>query len=504
VSVRWLYRVAVGTPDAALDWTVHSDDPKPTSWGSGLLLDGLQVTRKLPDDGVWPCQPMPYTVSFQVGAATAAELASTIRRGQYVAYLVAQWNPDASAWVLAEYGIARITDVDVEARGGYAVATVTAIDPTTMLGEVVLGDEVWPIEAMQNRLNRIMGLVAEEAPEMPSTWDYYSSSDAPAASMNTGASERRPNAATALEIITGLLESWVVGGPVAGGGLDPRYGGYARYVLEAYNADALAAVIAALGLGGAVPFTDMLTVDAWRLNRHTVAPSTRPPAVLGDLGGNVWGVVMTPDGSTFTLSGDEVELPARWAQRIGGVPTTSVVVVPFSGYTAGDGKYILRWSLPQANIRPRVRKRVDAQIEFGVSDDGTYQSGIDAAYQLAFLLIPDTINPTETWGTDNLVWSAAVADGYVRWPFNLGAALTVTDVDPDSHPSGTSWIHGILDAYTIRITDGLPQVTFGTRPQLRDSISSARLTLANVPAGVTLAELDPTMTLEDTRLLRNP
>lgn len=498
MSTAWSYRLAVGTPGGTpLDWETTSEDPKPidytTGGVAGLVLDGATLTRRLPEAEPWPCQPDPAVLVFQVAGETATELAAQLVKGAPVAYRIGQWS---TSWVLADWFTGYITEVTLDARDGYTVANVTAVDWVASLAEVVIGAEVWPIESAQDRINRVIDLVYAQAPELMPTWDYAGPDDIPVLGNHVGLASRDVDARTALDVILEVLSCWVTGYTTT----EPySWGGYGRYQWVAYHADWSDDVTA--GWGGAGTFTNLLRLDGWRARSRTVADAQLPPAVFADTG-HGWGVVMSPTSDTPVLDAGAVELPVRWSQRIGDIPNVSVVVVNFAGYTAGQDKYTIRWQWPYAERKPRVKIKRDVPIEMSVAPDAVYMSGVDAGFKLAFLLIPDTTNPTNSWATDDLTWTPAHEDGYRQWPFSLGENLTVTDVDPDAHPATTPWVHGQLDGYTVKVTDGFPVVAFTTRPQLRDSIHPDVITLGDLPAGVTLAELDPALTLHDTRLLR--
>lgn len=498
MTTRWSYRLAVGELGAAVDWQTYSDDPAPADFTTGgqpgLLLEGLALSRSLPDDEPWPCQPNPETLTFQVAAETAAELSGQLPKGARVAYAMHQWNPAAGgSWVLAEWMTGYISDTELEARGDYTVATVTAMAHIAALGEVTIGDEPWPLEAAQTRINRVFGLVYAEAPELATGWDYEDLATTPVTGDHVGLAPTDVDNRTALAVILEALASWVIGGV----GVNPAEGRYSRFRLIPWHATWAADVAQ-----GAATFTNLLRLDGWRVRAHTVAPGDQPPALFGETAPNVWGVVMTPHADVPMVSADTVELPARWKQRIGDVPNVSAVTVVFTGYTAGNDMYTMRWKLPQAQRKPRVLIKRTVPLEFSVANDATYQSGVDATFKLAFLLIPDAIHPATSWGTDDLTWRASVEDGYRAWPWGLGRLITVYDVPPASHPAATPWLHNQQVAYTVKIIGGFPEVEFTTKAQLRDSIHADVLTLGGLPAGVTLAELDPDTTLHDLRLLR--
>lgn len=509
MSVPWAYRLAVGTTEGGvlLDWETTSGTPAPdfTTGGSpGLVLDGCTLVRRLPEGEPWPCQPDPAVLTFQVAAPSAAELADQLVGGAPVAYRIGQWRDDIDRWALADWFTGYISDVQLEAREGYTVATVTAMDWVAQLAEVVVGDSVWPVEAAETRIGRVFGLVGTQAPELPNSWGYDDASDVPVVGDHVGLSERDVDARTALDLLLEITRCWAVRQ------LGLNDWTYSRYRLQLqHGISGQAARSGPEWNGTADTFTELLDfpTHVWRLSLATANPNTtQPPAVFGDIGGGVWGVVMDPDTPWGSwLSGDTVELPVRWSQRIGGVPNVAIVVVDFPGYAAGQGKYVVRWQLPQAERKPRVKVKLDVPLDFAVANDASYIDGVTAAFNLAFLLIPDTVNPRTSWGTDELTYSAAHEDGFHTWPFVLGNLITITDVDPDAHPQRTPWLHGQLDSYTVRITDGFPRVDFTTRPQLRDSIWTGTgevLRMEDIPAGVTLAELDPTLTLHDLRLLR--
>lgn len=502
MSWRWEYRVAVSSPDGVLDWTVHSDDPKPTEFLTGatpgLLLDGLKLVRKLPEDEPWPCQPSATTLTFQVAAATAAELSAQLVKGAPVAFRIGQLV--VSTWALADWFTGYISNVELESRGGYTVAMVTCLDWITQLGEVVIGDEPWPLEGAQDRISRVFTEVAEHAPELPAGWDYETPADAPAAGWHVGMAAVDVDARPALEVLLEVLGCWATGTST-----NPSAPDLGRYQLVAYHAD-WSNDVAAGWLGPGV-FTDLLTLDGFRLRDRTAAPNSIPPALF-QLVGTKWGVVMSPMGgptATPNMPAASIELPVRWNQRIGDIPNTAVVVSHFVGYAAGQEKYTLRWALPQAERRPRVRIARTVPLEFSTTEDATYQSGVDAVFKLAMLLIPNTINPRTSWVTDELTWRADMETAHRPWPFVLGSLITITGVDPHAHPADTAWIHGQLSAYTATITDGLPVVDFTLRPQLRDTTSAYAFTLGDFGAtNPKLNNLDPKLTLHDLRLLRSP
>lgn len=497
----WSYRIAVGTPEGGvLDWETTTDDPAPADFTTGptpgLVLDGLTLVRKLPEGETWPCQPEHPVLTFHVAAAAAHTLSAQLVKGAPVAFRMGQLGP--VEWELADWFTGYVTDVQLEARDGYTMATVTAIDWLVTLAEVSVDQETWPLEAAATRVGRIMAWVEQEAPEVANEWGYERAEDMPVLGDHVALATRPGDSRGALDLLLEILRCWVV-----------RQAGigdftYARYGVSLQHDNDYIALRSGWSGRPDTFGTEMLAPDTWRLRLHTAHPGeTPPPAYLGDLGGGVWGVLMDADPELGSaVAAENISLPVRWGQRIGDVPNVAIVVADFAGYDAGGGKYRVRWQLPQTVRKPRVKVKVDVPLEFGVADDATYLDGVSATYNLAFLLIPDTVNPGTSWGTDELTYRASGEDGYHRWPFVLGQLITVTDVDPDAHPGNTPWIHGLCDAYTVRVTDGFPVVDFTTRPQLRDSIHPDVLLLGDIPAGVTLAELDPTMTLHDTRLLR--
>jgi hypothetical protein len=502
--MRWEYRLAVAGPagGAARDWVAYSDDPAPTTYTtggvSGLLLDGLKLTRKLPEDEPWPCQPSSTTLTFQVAAATAEELSSQLLKGSAVAFRIRQ-SDEAALWSVSDWFTGYITSVQLEARGGHTVAVVTCLDWITQLGEVIIGDEVWPLEGAPNRISRVFGQVATYAPELPAGWDYYSPADDPGMGWHVGMTDADVDARPALEVLLEVLACWPTGRSVS-----PSAPDLGRYQLVAYHASWAASITAPATGAGAGGFLNLLTVDGWRLRGYTSSPTDKPPARLAQLSpGGLWGVVMDPTALTPWLPAGAVELPTRWEQRIGDIPNTAVVVAHFEGYAAKQEKFTLRWALPQAERKPRVRIVRTVPLEVAVADDAFYQSGVDAVFKLAMLLIPNTVNPHGSWGVEELTWRADMEDEHRTWPFTLGRLLTVTGVDPASHPTGNAWIHGQLDSYAVTVSDGMPEVAFTLRPQLRDAVHDDVLTWADLPAvHPTLAELDPDLLLHDLRLLR--
>lgn len=504
MTARWEYRVAVAAPTGPpLDWVTYSDDPKPTTFTtrgvSGLLLDGLKLVRKLPEDEPWPCQPTPATFNFQVAAATASELGASVLKGAAVAGRIGQDSSGlGGGWVLAELFTGSITSVALQARDGYTVATVTALGWIATLGEVIIGDDPWPLEAAQNRINRVMEQVAEHAPELPSSWDYAGAG--PVAGSHVAMTDADVDARPALEVLLEVLACWPLGEFV-----NPSAPDLGRWILDQYHAteaDDRTADSPDADWPGPGDFTRLLKLDGWRLRQKFSAPNNRPQAVLGVLPSGLWGILMSPTPGRF-LPASAVELPVDWAQRIGDIPNTAVVTAHFEGYVAGQEKFTLRWALPVAERKPRVRIARTVPLEVSTTDDATYQSGVDAVFKLAMLLIPNTIAPRTSWVADELTWHASAEDDYRGWPFGLGELCTITDVDPASHPFGKAWIHGMVNAYTVEVKDGFPEVTFQLMPQWRDSIHAEVLQLGQIPAThPTLAELDPAMTLNDTRLLR--
>lgn len=498
MSARWQYRVAVGDADGnpTADWITYSDDPAPTDYTTdgqpGLVLDGLKLTRKLPEDDVWPCQPTPATLTFQVAAATAAELAAMITKGSPVAFRLGQFG--GVVWHAEEVFTGYVTTAIPEARGGYTVSTVTAVGWVTALGEVIIGDDPWPLEGAPNRISRVFAQVFEHAPELPADWDYDRRSDEPPAGSHVAMTDADVDARPALEVLLETLACWPIGEFV-----NPSAPDLGRYQLaehfDTYDDDSTD------GFGGAGVFTNLLHVDGWRIRGEPVATSDAPPGTLVELTpGGLWGIHLSPAGSRALTAGT-VEVPVRWAQRIGDIPNTAVVTAHFEGYTAGQEKFTLRWALPEAERKPRVRIARTVPLEFATTDDATYQSGVDATFKLAMILIPNTVNPQTSWVADELTYRAELEAGYSAWAFQLGHMITITDVDPDAHPAATPWIHGQTVAYTMTVSDGLPVVEFTLAPMVRDSIHADAMEMADIPATPSLAQLDPDMSLNDLRLL---
>jgi len=512
------YRVQVAVDGHS--WTSSTDDPTPTPGPGqtvadllppgGILEDGLQVTRKLPDSEVWPCQPDPALLTFTVAAATARELTTRLRVGRAVAAVIGKRvdpaDPASLVWPLETF-TGRITSVKVTSSRGYAVAQVQAVDWLATLQEVQLPDTTAPLQSAQDRLSYVLGLVAAEAPELAGEGWTYRSGDggilAPPAGGHTPLAERALDGLTALQAVRETLASWPVVPPFG----NPLAGQVGRYVLSPHH-----------GPGAATnDATTLLSLAGWRVDFRSAASTVAPPAELADLG-DVWGVEFPPySGVQGRVPARYVEVPAEWDQRIGQVPNVATVRTTFTGYRKGIITW--RYALAMMRFRPRVRVKVDAVIEYGASADATYLGGVMATYYLSTLLIPTAPQGPNRWTPGEFTWNLAampdapevVAAAWLPTGFTavtsssaLGRVVVVDGMDPRHNPKGAGAVAGLVESYTAKMSGGGPVVTFALRPETRDRVSADAMTYAQLPAGVTYADLDPGLEYDDLRLLRNP
>lgn len=472
--------------DHLAEWDVSDTDPAPGPLADlelSVLADGLTLVRKLPEGVPWPCQPVPAVLSFDV-LSPDSSITSTVVLGATV--YMRWWSPrDAADPVETFHG--QVTDVTVEPVDGGVLIQVTAVEWVAVLGEVVIGDTVWPNEGSQARFDRIVARIHAVLPTLPDEWGYAPGPHNPGGLFNTPAGLRVPlvardvDATPAWELLSHLLAAWVF--PEDTINLVPGYSEPARYHLEA--------------------ITDGLDLLGWWLVPHLAASIIDPPGRFA-LTSEGYGVTVPDDTDGSTLGqvpASQVDISARWAQRRSSAPNLVNV-------TVDNGGQPLVYRLSVEDVDPVVTYALETDLNYQAGTTALHYSGPDATAALAALLLPETGGAGLVWQAEEFTWNLAEAPAGSYLP-DLGEVVTVAGVVAGLVPSPLGfprdWVSGVLDSTTLRFADMRPTVAFTLRPQVRDAAASVeRFTLADFPAGVTLDDLSPADTLADWRLLGTP
>ncbi len=509
MTAPWAVDLAV----AGNSWTVTSLDPATPGPAAPLTL-----RHALPDDQLWPSQPLPMVATFGLVAATAAELADVVEGADVHLAFTAPPSPDPV------YFDGDVSDVEIDpvtfvpAPGDPAVdgvrVSVTAIgylaqlweEPTTLteLG----GDGLPPTDpdftgatSILNRLDAMFNgqegsdpppwTWAEAAPDMvpvpnPSNlspnwiWnDFPVQSMAP---LNISGEAMGPHIDAILRV-----HLWSTTPTGQGDDLLPPK----RIILDA-NVD---------------PVTrELESPYAWRAvlisNQVPV-----PAAADFELTPSGWGVVVDPDAGGAVIAAGMVERDVRFAQRKRA--NVSRVSVPY--YDTADSAFHSLSS--STDRRPSVLATLPGDggdlpavthLPTGMGDGGNnyLDTAEHSIRRVADFYLPE--GSAAAWGVDTVTWRMD-RDAAGRTPPALGSLVIIAGIPETQNPNGRTWISGIVKSWTLTLPDGTVELELlPSQGKETPDPAGDRLTWADFPAGVTWDQLRPDHTWADYDLLRGP
>lgn len=459
-----------------------TDDAEPVP-GVAQVMDGLELSTQL--EGPWPWQET-ETATFAVWAPAAADVVG-IAKGDAVTIDYA--TPRAGGFTQASFaGI--VTDAVLRNRADGVAMELVAVD--RVRGELTeeIGDDPWPQETVQARVERIfalLGLPFLVDFELPLIGGGILDLDPTAPGAATECKARDVDRQPALGLLTGLLNSWawdwsadlvgVFGLPLPA---DSPSAGMGRFVIQPPTID-----------------------EFWTIRPRLSAimpPSAgvgvKLPGVFGptpDVGG--YGVtypVTGADRAESLIPAGRVDLASAYTQLPGQRPNRVTV-----GYTAGGAGLSVTESNGQT---PASRFTLETEL-----------TAAAAARRAAQLYLPDP--GMDEWYAEGFLWRWGADTDAHGWPMpGVGDLLTVAPIDTRHTPpdpgggAGKPFYGGVLTGRRVQLVNARPLVdltlTPTLRPQLDWAVGGAGLTWDSLPAGVTWDDLNSRDTWNDYRGLR--
>lgn len=447
------------------EWDIEQGDPAMVD-DLPIVMDGMSLAWSYGNPSVYPEQPQPVTLAFQllyersalatdlvIGAAVDLEVFTDA----YPGYL-----PDVPATASFTGRVGAVSAAPDELGILY---TVVATDVTAQLGEHLVGDTPWPAEGLQSRINRVAaaaGIVGDLATDTDTT------GGSPVAA-------RDVDAQNALELLTGYLRQWPFSSLVY---RQPHRQVLTGHVSEPGDAYEL------------VPVPDHIIQGRYpgRLNSDGVLHFVRE-GPSGGLG-------------CWVLDAAWVDFAAVWQQTKGANPNTVVV--------AGDAGT----AIATTGETPTV----------AASLTGVELTDLDDMALLAQMYLPGTTQQS-AWTVDTFTLLGlegmdlgagmlllSSRDDAFDAQLTLTGVVVIDGIPAEQtpvfqYPNGTAFYAGLLNGATLTIMDGEWSIGFQVRPDVPrpppegDGFAVTWADLAADVPGLTWAEMDPVFTWADARLI---
>lgn len=503
MTAPWSVDLAV----AGHSWTVTNLDPATPGPAAPLTL-----RHALPDDQLWPSQPLPEVATFGIVAADAAQLGDVVEGVDVHIAFTAPPNPDPI------YFDGDVSDVEVD--------PVTYTDPAT--GDVVDGvrlsvtavgylAQLWEepttvadgagdpdYNGAVDTINRLNAMFTGEdgsapppftwprpAPDMvpvpnpsnlPADWIWNDFPVVAMAPLNVSGEAMGPHLDAVLRVMLWATSST---GDVADLS-DPK-----RIIVEA-NVD---------------PVTrELETPYAWIA--ALVSNQVEVPAAA-DLEATPtgWGVVVDPDAGGAVISAGKVERDVRFVQRKRS--NVNRVSVPYYdtadakahslSSSTGESPTVLATLPGDGGDLPATSRLPTGLVDGGSNYNDTPEHAIR---RVADFYLPEGLD--DSWGVDTVTWRMD-RDVAGRTPPALGSLVVIAGIPETQNPNGRTWFAGIVKAWGLTLPDGTVELELLTaRGKSVPDPAGDRLRWSELPAGVTWAQLRPDHTWEDFDLLRGP
>lgn len=460
----------------------------------------LTMRQAVPEDDLWPSQPMPKAATFGLVAETAAELADVVEGAVASIIFTAPPNPTEVTFD------GNVTDVEVTpARfrpdpASPSVAgvrlTVTAIGYLAQLWE-------WPVTITEGvgedgtgttfALNRYQTMFDNtpwaspvddprmvtgfpNSPLAPSiAWNHFPMEGM--APLNVEGEALGPH-------LENMLRAWLWQQENQSPPAPPE-----RIIIE----PVVDPVTRQLGQHNG-PFPD--SVDSWQARLVGNEVAVTPVADLA-LTATGWGVVVDPDAGGPVIRASRVEQDIRFVQRKRA--NTSKVVVPY--YDALDSK---PHTLSSDNgKRPAVMHTLPGDggdlpaVAINVNPGQTPNTVIRP---IADFYLPQPVS--DAWGVDTATWRMD-RDTPGRVPPALGSIVIIAGVAETQNPNAKDWVAGLVRAWTLTLPDATVELDLApANARMAVDPAGTPLTWDEVPAGVTWDQLRPDHTWDDYQLLR--
>lgn len=458
-DVAYTYRVKVGSHE----WEAATSDT--ADYGP---VDGLQIIRKLRDSDLWPAPEDPAECRFQLVVASTADVPD-VQLGAAVAveyYTERPSEPGLPYLRQSFYG--RVAELTSSPHDLGTLLTLNCLDYTADLREPTVGGAVaYPAEAVWSRVFRVMA----EAGYNVGVEDYPPGSTIFPSVVGPQLAARDPEAANLYDLVDGYLAQWAADYGYASS--SANYRGRARM--------------------GLVPSVSNDQLFGFFLHPYFERPIYTGPLRL-ELVGGVYTAVPADNPAaaprTQIIPATQLDFSAVYAQTKADSPTR--VTVAGDKFTVGEAQVTA-----DLGVTPPIVATID----------GVQLTNLADATTLAALYLPEYL-PADRWVADTFLrhlelGGAAAANANQDTIPPLGTLILVSLLDAAQNPTGRSWFAGQLSGYTFTIADKRPTVAFQLRRSDFAPPNSGVVTWQSaVLAGVTWANIDPTMTWDDLRLVR--
>lgn len=448
---------------AGHDWTVTDLDPAtpgPTA--------PLSIRHALPDDQLWPAQPMPMTASLGLVTADAADLSDVVTGAPVYLGFTAPPNPTPVEFA------GTVTDVEVEPARFKPDDASPAVDgvrlTVTAIGYLA---QLWE------------EIVVAERNDLPSAldrmWDLFASTPWP-----DGVAS--PPGWGPLHLATNYFDNYATTTDYAidGEALGPHMDALLRVWLWDHDNDGqLVRLVVAPNIDPATRLPDATT--PWRLEPVSNAATLEPIATLGDTPKG-WGVV----AGVGSIDAGKVDRSVRFVQRKRS--NVNRVVLPY--YLNSDGKqHTLSVSNGDTPTVMHTLGDVEKPILYMMDAAEVTSMGGD----IARFYLP--LGGADAWGVDTIVWVLHL-DEPGKLPPALGQLVTLAPVPETVNPNGRGWVTGLVRGWTLNLPDATVELELATARGIVNPSDTDRLTWDELPATVTWDDLRPDHTWNDADLLR--
>lgn len=443
-------------------WTVTDLDPAtpgPTA--------PLTIRHALPEDELWPAQPLPQVATFGLVAVDAADLSDVVKGAPASLALTAAPNPDPVVFggtvTDVEMSPARFRpDPDDHATTVDGVrVSVTAVGYLAQLWEETVTVSRNDFPGARDRLYDLF----EDTP-----WP-----DGPQSPWLSG-------------FDTNYFDNYATGAnyEIDGESLGPYLAELLRlWLWDHDDTGELTRFVIAPNLD---PVTRELMpgADAWRLDPVSNVTTLTPIADLEETPEG-WGVV--PAGGTIDTG--LVDRDARFTQRKGDL--VNKVVMPY--YRADESK--IKTTSVSNGDTPSVAHMLGNREKAWVYVFGDAEVDQIAKGIAGFYLPPAA---SDAWGADTVMWRMG-RDEPGRLPPALGELVVLAPIPETQNPNGRSWHVGLVRSWTLTLPDETVELQLAA-PQGHTTPGPGRLAWSDLPAAVTWDQLRPDHTWNDADLLQ--
>lgn len=426
--MSWRITVAIGSGAQVSTWEVTDQDPP--EYG---LLDGLSITRVLPEEAPFPAHPEPAQLSMGLVLASAHDARHVLPEAPVS---VNYYSPRTAATPLETFD-GRITGKPTLSPHGLGVVVrLTATDYLTDLAAVNTWRAGWSTNLQSKGcVTLAFDGAAASAPEAP--WSYTwspttSEMDSPPGWTHSGLCAPRDASAEGVPMLTALLlilDAFVQGDDGYDWWQEDGTANWGRYVIEPNLT----------GDGVATP----RTLTGWTLRGVFPTPMVRPGRLEPTGPGGLWWVNVPPASThEAVIDAGHVDWNVDWAYARN-VPERVIVTAGRDDGPAG---------VAQTNAAPRSTMQMESALV-----GGSYSTFVAEFYLPAGPMPPP-------WESGAMRWHLhREPDGH---PLpDLGELVTVAGIEARWAPlNNREYFPGLVRERVLSIEDGDPYLTLTLTP----------------------------------------